>query len=185
MYVLPFSPTEALVEYTLFSAERLPDHAYEAALETYIRDTLGSDGFSIEEREKGSIPMTCNDFAAADTPHITHIGVAGGWAKPSTGYTFWNCARNVPRIIAALKSGKSPGIRGKSRFWYYDLLLLDILAGANEKGASIFTSLFSKRDPRSILSFLQETTSPFEDLKIITGCPVGIFAQALRKRLLK
>ena len=30
MYVLPFSPRRALVEYTLFSADLLPEAAYEA-----------------------------------------------------------------------------------------------------------------------------------------------------------
>lgn len=37
MYVLPTSPTEALVEYTLFSEERLPMEAYETAIADYTQ----------------------------------------------------------------------------------------------------------------------------------------------------
>ncbi|HKJ85749.1 MAG TPA: lycopene cyclase family protein, partial [Spirochaetia bacterium] len=41
VYVLPFSPRRALVEYTLFSADLLADDEYVAALESYIDGVLG------------------------------------------------------------------------------------------------------------------------------------------------
>ena len=40
MYVLPFSETEALVEYTLFSENVLEKSEYEAAIEDYITQKL-------------------------------------------------------------------------------------------------------------------------------------------------
>ena len=87
MYVLPESPTEALVEYTLFSESLLETHQYEAALKAYMEKDLGNPSYEIMEKERGSIPMTVNDFTAADRPNLVHIGIAGGWAKASTGYT--------------------------------------------------------------------------------------------------
>jgi lycopene beta-cyclase len=50
-YVLPFSDTEALVEYTLFSKDLLPDAAYDAALHGYITNTLQVQNYSVPETE--------------------------------------------------------------------------------------------------------------------------------------
>jgi lycopene beta-cyclase len=41
----------------------------------------------------------------------------------------------------------------KTKFWLYDLLLLDILNRHNELGASIFSSMFKKGNPTLILNF--------------------------------
>ena len=38
MYVLPFSPNEALVEYTLFSKDLLDDEEYETAINDYLKE---------------------------------------------------------------------------------------------------------------------------------------------------
>ena len=71
----------------------------------------------------------------------------------------------------------------KDRFWFYDLLLLDILDQHNEKGASIFSSLFQKGKASLIFKFLDEETSVWEDLQVIWKCPKGLFIQALLRRI--
>ena len=186
MYILPESPCEALVEYTLFSADLLPDPAYQAALKSYVEKELRPGGYRILEREAGKIPMTCNNFAVANTARIQHIGLAGGWAKPSTGYAFANTVRNTARLLSRIKAGKTPAAPPrKNRYWYYDLLLLDILYHRNAEGSRIFENLFRKQDPRLILAFLQEDTSVAEDLRIIAACPTRLFLRAFWNRLLR
>lgn len=185
MYVLPESPTEALVEYTLFSESFLKTHEYEAALRAYMVKDLGNASFEIRETERGSIPMTVNDFTAADRPNLIHIGVAGGWAKPSTGYTFWNTSQKVPRLVEALKTGKSLKMAVKNKFWYYDRLMLDVLARENAEGGRIFTMLFRHLSPQLIFRFLHEQTSLAEDVKIINSCPKGMFIRAFWKALIR
>ena len=185
MYILPFGPREALVEYTLFSDKLLAESEYQQALKDYIQSDLGCEHYDILEVEHGSIPMTVNQFNKADSNHITHIGIAGGWAKPSTGYTFWNTSQKVPRLIESLKNGGSLKQTQKTKFWYYDRLLLDVLTRENARGSEVFISLFSRLDPEVILKFLNEDTSLAEDLKIINNSPKGMFLRAFWKALVR
>ena len=185
MYILPQSPTEALIEYTLFSETLLETHQYEAALKAYLEEDLGNPSYEILEKERGSIPMTVNDFAAADRANLVHIGIAGGWAKASTGYTFWSTSQKVPRLVEALKTGKPLKMAVKSKFWYYDRLMLDVLARENEKGSLIFSSLFRKLSPQLIFKFLHEQTNFAEDFRIVNSCPKGMFIRAFWKALTK
>ena len=183
MYVLPFSATEALVEYTLFSEKTLEKKEYENAIITYLQNAQ-SGNYEILETEKGNIPMTCYNFQEQNSKHIFQIGIAGGWAKPSTGFTFYNSTKKVKQLVSYLKTGKSLSkFSKKTRFWYYDLLLLDILKKENSLGKSIFEALFKKRKPQLILKFLSEDTSFLEDLKIIWACPKLPFIKALAKRI--
>lgn len=185
MYLLPFSENEGLVEYTLFSEKLLPKASYEAAIKTYLQNDLGCSSYEILSREMGSIPMTCFAFDEQDTPNIKYIGTAGGWAKPSTGYTFMSTSKKIPILLDYIKTGKPLNqLSFKNKFWYYDLLLLDILHRDNGKGQLIFETLFKKRDPKLILKFLDEETNFWEDLKIISGCPKTAFIEAFIRRLL-
>ena len=47
----------------------------------------------------------------------------------------------------------------KDKFWFYDLLLLDILGSNNQLGSRIFSSMFKKGDASVIFKFLDEETS--------------------------
>lgn len=184
MYVLPFSENEALVEYTLFSENVLEKEEYELAISSYLKDKLAIDSYDITEVEKGNIPMTCFNFSAANSNKILNIGIAGGWAKPSTGYTFYNSTKKVKELTYYLKSGKPLSkFSRKTRFWYYDLLLLDILKKDNSLGQSIFEAMFKKRDPQLILKFLDEETTFWEELRLIWACPKLPFIKALFKRV--
>ena len=184
MYVLPTSKYEALIEYTLFSEDILPKKTYENAIETYISSNLNCSEYELLETEQGSIPMTCYDFNQHDSKNIKHIGTAGGWAKPSTGYTFMSTAKKTPLLIQHIKSRKPLDKLGfKNRFWFYDLLFLDVLYHNNANGHTIFEQLFKSRNPQLIFKFLDEQTSLLEDLKYIWGCPKKPFIKALFRRL--
>ncbi|MBC2838430.1 lycopene cyclase family protein [Robiginitalea sp. SC105] len=185
MYVLPESRTEALVEYTLFSEDLLEQEEYETAIRQYLQEEFGGTGYEVIEEERGSIPMTCNDFTRADTPRITHIGIAGGWARPSTGYTFWNSSRLVPQLIEALKNGGKLRMAHRDRFWFYDLVLLEVLAADNARGAEVFAALFRSMPANRILRFLHQQTSLGEDLRIIAACPKRLFLLGLWRSLIK
>jgi len=184
MYVLPFSANEALVEYTLFSEHLLEKSEYEEAIKTYISENYGNTKYSIEETEFGSIPMTCYPFHQHNTDSIFHVGIAGGWAKPSTGYTFYNTSRQVPKLVEYLKTGKPlTEFHQKSRFLFYDMLLLDILYENNHLGHEIFESMFKRRKASLILKFLENETNFWEELKIVTAPKPMPFIRALFKRV--
>ena len=184
MYVLPTSKREALIEYTLFSEDLLPKEEYENAIKDYIKNVLNVSDFQIIETEMGSIPMTCYDFQEHHSKNVRFIGTAGGWAKPSTGYTFMSTAKKIPVLINHIKTQKPLHILSfKNRFWFYDLLFLDVLFKDNANGYSIFEALFKNRKPQLIFKFLDEETNLFEDIKYIWGCPKKPFITALLKRL--
>jgi len=185
MYVLPTSAHEALIEYTLFSKDLLSKDTYENAIKNYLEKDLACSDYEIIETEMGSIPMTCYDFQEHHSENIRYIGTAGGWAKPSTGYTFMSTTKKIPVLLKHIKSGKPlHQLHFKNRFWFYDLLLLDVLDKDNANGYKIFEALFKNRSPQLIFKFLDEETSFAEDLIYIWGCPKKPFIKALFKRLL-
>lgn len=185
MYVLPISETEALLEYTLFSKDLLSKEEYETEIENYIQK-LGIKNYKIVEKEFGNIPMTCYPFWKHNTQNVINIGTAGGWTKASTGFTFKNSDQKSTELVSFLETQTDfRKFHKKTKFWWYDLLLLDILDQKNETGAVIFSALFQKGNAPLILKFLDEKTSFWEDLQVIWKCPKGLFINALLKRLFR
>ncbi len=185
MYVLPTSSREALFEYTLFSEDLLPEQEYEDEIREYLMEKEIHD-YKVIEKEKGCIPMTCYDFKKHNSKNILHIGTAGGWTKPSTGYTFNISLKKVERLVGFIKKNSDLSrFQKKTRFWYYDLLFLDVLYKENGIGSVLFSKLFKKNDSKKILKFLDEETSVLEDLKITTSLPAGNFLKALWKRIFR
>jgi lycopene beta-cyclase len=185
MYVLPTSETEALIEYTLFSPTVLKKEEYETEIVNYIED-LGISEYEIVDTERGNIPMTCYPFWKHNTQNVLNIGSAGGWTKGSTGYTFKNTTRKAKQVVRFLQNQSDfRNFHKKNKFWFYDLLLIDILFTKNIMGGIIFASMFKKTKPALIFKFLDEETSFWEDLKIIWKCPTWPFLQAIFRRIFR
>ncbi|TDR24442.1 lycopene cyclase family protein [Flavobacterium cheniae] len=185
MYVLPTSENEALLEYTLFSKDLLSKEEYESEIQKYI-ENLGITEYEIIEKEQGNIPMTCYPFWKHNTKNIINIGSAGGWTKASTGYTFKNASKKSKALVQFLKSESDfTKFHKKDKFWFYDLLLLDILSSKNELGSKIFSSMFRSGNSTVIFKFLDEETSIWEDLQVIWKCPKMMFVKALFGRIFK
>ncbi len=183
MYVLPTSKKEALLEYTLFSEKLLPEHEYEEEIKSYLAN-MGITEYDIAEKEKGCIPMTSYAFDKSNSANILHIGTAGGWTKPSTGYTFYISSKKVKQLVGFLKTKDNLSqFQKRTRFWFYDLLFLDVLHKENRIGSRLFSILFKKNDARKILKFLDEETSFLEEIKITTSLPKSRFLKALWKRV--
>ncbi|MCF6139673.1 lycopene cyclase family protein [Flavobacterium sp. K77] len=179
MYVLHTSKTEALLEYTLFSHQHLKKEEYENEIQQYI-EKLGITNYEIVEKEQGSIPMTCYPFWKSNTKNVINIGTSGGWTKASTGYTFKNSDKKSSKLVAFLQRETDfTKFHKKTKFWWYDLLLLDILDRKNELGSHIFSSMFKKGNPAVIFKFLDEETSLKEDIQVILKCPKMLFIKAI------
>jgi len=185
MYVLPLSETEALIEYTLFSADLLEEKEYEAAIESYLSEK-GIASFEILKKEKGNIPMTAYPFWKNNSKHVLNIGTAGGWTKASSGYTFQNSTKQSKKVVAFLKKDTVDfrDFNKTNRFWFYDKLFIDVLYKNNELGYGLFSGLFSKVEPEIVLRFLDEETTVLEELKVIMACPKKPFLKALMRRLI-
>ena len=186
LYLLPQNDRQALVEYTLFSKDLLTTKEYEDGIEAYLK-SMNITTYQIEEKEQGNIPMSCYPFNRSNTPSLLHIGTAGGWTKASTGFTFMNTVRQINRLIPFLKTERDlTTFHQKSRFWFYDLLFLDVLEKYNDKGSELFIRMFDKNPPVRIFRFLDEKTSFGEELLVLSSFSmkqIGWFLSAFFKRI--
>ena len=184
MYVLPISPNKALFEYTLFSKEVLTKEEYESELLKYLAIKSITE-YTITEIEQGVIPMTSYKFWEQNSKNILHIGTVGGWTKASTGYTFKNTSKKTIQLIAFLKAENDfTNFRKKTRFWWYDLLLIDVLSSYNHLGSKLFSTLFKRNSLKNVFRFLDEETIFIEDLRIMLSMPPLRFITALFRRVL-
>jgi lycopene beta-cyclase len=175
VYVLPFSEKKALVEYTIFSDNLLEKLEYESELFNYLKVHLGlnSEQFTINETEFGIIPMSDEPMHISDENGIIKIGTAGGFVKPSTGYSFQRTQNYCKQLVKALEfNSLSKHILQKS-IWkmYLDSVLLNVMKYKRIPQSEIFTSLFRKNSPDSIFKFLSEESNLFEDMKLMNSVP--------------
>jgi lycopene beta-cyclase len=129
--------------------------------------------------------MTSFKFWEHNSKNILHIGTVGGWTKASTGYTFKNTSKKTIQLIAFLKAKNDfTHFRKKNRFWWYDLLLIDVLSSYNNLGSKLFSTLFKRNSLKNVFRFLDEETIFIEDLRIMLSMPPLRFIKALFRRVL-
>ncbi len=183
--ILPKSSTEAFVKYTLFSKDFLDKENCKKEIKNYL-DLNSIKDYTVLREEQGNIPMTCYLFWKENKKNIINIGIAGGWYKSSTGSAFRKSDRFSKLLCEFLEQKKDfRDFYKKDRFWFYDVILLDILNEKNHAGKKIFSSLFFKGNPNLVLKFLNEETSLWEGLKVILSGPKLIFIHFLFKRIFK
>ena len=184
MYVLPFGPRRALVEYTLFSAQRLEKAEYEQYIVDYLENKLrlATSDYCITEKEIGAIPMTDHPLPARAGARIINLGTRAGRAKPSTGYAFQRMQAQAARLVAALASTGQPPADATGDQWQFhlfDTLLLDIMQRRGETTRDIFTQLFQRNPVERILRFLDEKTSWADNLRIMNSVSAGPFLRSI------
>ena len=185
MYVLPTSKTDALLEPTLFSHNHLKLHEYENEIKKYA-ENLGIKNYEILEKEHGSIPMTSYPFWKKNTTNILNIGTAGGWTKASTGFTFYHTDKKTDHLLKFLETKSDFNTFQRStKFWFYDLIFLNVLDKQNELGSAIFSSLLMDGNSELIFRFLNEETTFTEDLQVMMKCPKIPFMKALFRVIFK
>lgn len=175
-YVLPKSSTEAMIEFTLFDQQLLDQHIYDQYLNKYISEIIGIKEFEIIETEYGVIPMSTYPFQKDHQSLIYKIGTAGGWVRPSTGYSFHNAIIYSQIIIENLKNNNNPvsGIYEKLTAWM-DKILLSVLEKENHIGVDIFKAIYSQKDLRSVFSFLDPHSALPDKLSMIFSVPWSPF----------
>lgn len=190
VYVLPFDPHTALVEFTVFSGALLQRSEYEHELENYISSQLQIASCQLQHEESGVIPMTDAPFPAQSGARVINIGAAGGRTKPSTGYTFRRIQRHSAQIAQALRNTGAPffstPLRNR-RFELFDSTLLNVLEQQRDTGKRVFTDLFSRNPPQRVFKFLDEETTIAEELRVMGSVNLPAFltatADALRRKV--
>lgn len=186
MYLLPYSPKTALIEYTVFSENTLPPEEYEDELKHYIRTLLASSGnpesgYRILRKEEGEIPMSAERFSPWYCKQVYTLGIVGGHAKPSTGYTFSRVQKRARQLVTALEKGeKLPDNWPSSyRFRVYDLMLLYQLKHNPDVSLTIFKDLFEHNSMDQVFQFLDEQTNFLQELILFSTLPYTPFFQSI------
>lgn len=188
VYTLPFSDTEAMCEYTIFSADLLQPHEYRDALSRYIETHVGigrsgSDRYEIVEEEACVIPMTDEPFPRRGGSRIMRIGTRGGRVKASSGYAFLRIQRDSAAIVRSLLETEQPFHHrlAPRRYNTFDSMLLQILYRNGNLGKRVFTDLFRKNPVQRIFRFLDEEGSITENIALMATVPWWPFIRAWLK----
>jgi lycopene beta-cyclase len=185
MYVLPLEKNKALIEYTLFSKSFLKQAEYDSELANYLTKNYANECYQIVHDEIGAIPMTTQSFAKSTAP-IYVIGTLGNAVKSSTGYAFHFIQEQVKQIVEDLRKNKPIKTEiHNTRHQFYDEVLLYILHHNLMEGSEIFKRIFEKNNAAIIFKFLSNTTSIWEDIKIMRSLPTKIFLPAAIKVLFR
>ena len=127
------------------------------------------------------IPMTDFPFPARQEGKVIHIGTAGGFVKASSGYAFKRTQRKVRAFVDAWERTGRPDARtfqSPRIFRLFDSIFLRVLRDRNELGHVIFSNLFQKLPPTLVLRFLDEDSTPLENLRLVAAPPARPFLRA-------
>jgi len=171
VYNLPYAPNECLVELTRFGEDTIDVDYAKKILDDKISTEFGD--YEIVAEEEGCIPMTVLKHPASTDDRIINMGARANLIKPTTGYGF----KMMYEFAAAFEnSAKSES--SKTRFLFYDHLLLIILIRWPYVGKKIFTALFQKNSIQAIFSFLEEKSTVSAEIKIFASLPIFPFLRA-------
>ena len=178
VYVLPFSPTEALVENTYVQpvgSEPLTPDQHRAEIAEY----LAGMPVDVQREEAGAIPMTTQPFAKRDG-RVFFIGTAGGCTKPSSGYTFSRIQKQSGLLADAAQAGRLGSFRERTmlRFEFLDAVFLQAMRDRPTAVPAYFHRLFSRVPPETLTAFLSETSTWREEMKIVRSLPLAPFLGA-------
>ena len=181
IYTLPFSTHEALIEYTAYTTEERSEEELLKELQEFLKQKYGSIAYDIQFQESGKIPMSTRIFFSSVSPRHIPIGTAAGWTKPSTGYTFAPIQENCAAIVANLERNELTSLHfpRKSRFVFYDNILLTIAHRWPKRLPGLFLNLFSSSRPELVFRFLSEKTTFSEEIRLLSGLKFGIFLKGL------
>jgi lycopene beta-cyclase len=180
-YVLPYSDRQALVEYVVYARERPRREEALAALHSYLPAAWGVSDYDVVGEEAGWLPMLAARAPRRLGPHHLAIGARAGLIKPTTGFAFRRIQADSAAIVRSLlRTGKPwslPPVSERHRL--YDALLLDVLERRGQAIEAIFAALFARNRLDRVLRFLDETSTPAEDLELIATLPTQPFLEAL------
>ena len=177
-YTLPFTKNKALVETTWISEldnDSLKD--YDQQIDNYLSNHLNIRNCKINYKEEGAIPL----FRQKSIKKLNeiNIGSAGGMTRLSTGYTFLNIQEQSKYIRENIDNiNKVKLFQINKKYDFLDNIFLKVLKKNSSQMGNIFYKMFDS-SPSSIINFLSNKSSLFEDLEIISKMPKTIFIKQL------
>jgi lycopene beta-cyclase len=184
-YVLPSSTTRALVETTVFGAQRLLMSDLAVAQARAVDQLCGGSAVRVLRTETGILPMCISSHRPSDGPRYTRAGLMSGAARPSTGYAFqriqsW-AETNAVRIASGRDArGHAPDPQLRRSM---DRLFLQVLRAQPARGPELFIRMFGDAGSDRVIRFLSDRGT-LADCAIIGGhLPIGLFLGVLARTI--
>ncbi len=187
MYVLPFSPTQALIENTYVGQGGVVspgDHRRQIA--DYAQRRWQIADFAVVREEGGNLPMTTQRFPLRRGKRVFTIGTLAGSVRPSSGYAFARIGEHTRRLAQAFAAGRLDTVPRRiapPKSAFLDTVFLAALQRHPEHFPCVFYSLFRHVPPARLARFLSETSTWQDDLSVLRVLPKGAFLRAAMRSL--
>ncbi len=185
VYVLPFSPTLALVEDTHLGLVKTPADVRRRTVRRYLRQVHGVREFAVEHEERGSIPMA-GDLRGSPWS----VGTAAAAVRPSSGYAFVRTQRHVRAVARAAADherrhgpatarragptpprAEPPPAPGSPRTEALDRLFLAALRRRPDAFPALFAQLAERVDGAPFARFMNDASSRADELRMAAAVP--------------
>lgn len=180
VYVLPTSARSALVEHTRFSrGEHRPSEADED-LRTYLEQVLALGPHRVVGVERGRIALGTSGPPAPGR-RVVPIGGPAGMVRASTGYGYARMQRHSADLVDSLvRHGHPFDVAGRPRrHRSLDRILLRAIGQDPGRVVDAFERLFTRNPGERVLRFLDEDTSPRQELALVLSLPPAPFLRAV------
>lgn len=175
VYVLPFDRDRALVEDTWIVPPGAGPLDHAGHLRAHLAERLGLDQYDIGRSEAGALPMSTREFVRPEHPRHVAIGVAGGWMRPSTGYSFRNALFQAEALADSYADGDLDrwSFRRSRVLRALDHVFLRFLRDEPERGAEAFVRLFERGHGDAVVRFLEGSHDLRALAEVVTALPPG------------
>jgi lycopene beta-cyclase len=192
IYVLPFSESRALIEYTVFSdkvmsADRLK-HYLNPALKKYLKDA----SYQTLRKEQGQLPMGNQKIKQSGDPSYIYAGLYAGSARPSSGYAFQRIQSWAEKCVTEIINHQPMMAPEKdvATLTIMDDIFLSVLRSNAIKEnpnatITLFFNFFSRCRTKTVIRFLSDHANSMDYLSIIIAMPKLLFLKALPAYALK
>ena len=174
VYLLPFAPDRALVEDTWFVTDPRAPIPHGRHLDAYLERNFDLVECRVVRTERGTLPMTTRDPEAPTNCRHVPVGTAGGWMRPSTGYSFATAVRRSAAIAAAISAGeidRTSSHRFTRAVRTLDRIFLRFLADRPDLAPEAFTRLFGRTPANRLVEFLDGATDSRTVIDVVRSLP--------------
>lgn len=169
-YVLPFSPTRALVEDTSIGGGAIRAEDRRAAIAEHLAERWDAGGVDVRREERGVLPMTTHAFPAVRGPRLLAVGAAAGALRPSSGYAFVRLQRHARSVARAVATGAAPPAHvGRRRHDRLDALFLRVLAADPARFDRELMTLARGVDAGTFARFMTDASSLRDEAAIVAA----------------
>ena len=182
MYVLPFSPTCALVESTMFSPTKMAEEYYKESIESYLFTHHSATIRQIVREEHGVIPM------GALSPHdssIPGLGANGGAIRPASGYTFAFIHQQIQQGLDGVRKGNPLVFKRPHKrvdVWM-DNVLLAVLRHWPHQGPILFGRMAQALNGEEFIRFMSGRANWRLRFKVMMAMPKMPFIRGVSKMM--